>query len=144
MEELIQAMRKCLADSFLFYVKAQNYHWNVEGKDFPQYHNFFGKLYQEVYGSIDKTAEEIRALGEYSPGSLTRFIALSSLKEEIAVPDLATMLSNLYNDNSTIIDNLNSAFALANNLNEQGLADHIAERIDAHKKHAWMLRACSK
>lgn len=144
MENLIQAMRKVLANSFVFYVKAQNYHWNVEGDDFPQYHGFFGKLYEEVYGSIDTTAEEIRALGDYAPGSLKRFIELSDIQEDVAVPELDQMLMNLFRDNAIMIQSLNAAFDQAENYNEQGLMDFLAGRIDAHKKHAWMLRSCIK
>lgn len=137
-------MRKVLANSFAFYVKAQNYHWNVEGKDFPQYHEFFGCLYKEVYDSIDTTAEEIRALGEYAPGSLKRFIELSDIQEEVAVPNLQQMLATLYTDNNTIINNLNATFKQAEAFDQQGLMDFLAGRIDAHKKHAWMLRASMK
>lgn len=144
MENLIQTMRIVLANSFVFYLKAQNYHWNVEGKNFPQYHEFFGCLYKEVYDSIDSTGEEIRALGEYAPGSLRRFIELSDLTEEVAVPELQQMLINLYNDNETIIKTLLSAFRQAEALDRIGLADYVSARIDAHRKHSWMLKACMK
>ena len=137
-------MRKVLANSFVFYLKAQNYHWNVEGKDFPQYHEFFGDLYGEVYGSIDKTAEEIRALGDYAPGSLKRFIELSDLQEEVAVPSLSVMLATLLRDNDTIIRSLNNTFKQAEAFDEQGLMNYLADRIDAHKKHAWMIRSAMK
>ncbi len=144
MEQLVQAMRKVLANSFVFYTKALNFHWNVEGDDFPQYHNFFGKLYEEVYGSIDTTAEEIRALGDYAPGSLKRFIELSDIQEEVAIPELKEMLTALYRDNALLINSLNQAFVQAEKNNEQGLMDFLAGRIDAHKKHAWMLKSCLK
>jgi starvation-inducible DNA-binding protein len=36
METLIEMMRKVLADTFAMYLKAHNYHWNVEGSNFPQ------------------------------------------------------------------------------------------------------------
>lgn len=144
MENLVQAMRKVLANSFVFYLKAQNYHWNVEGEDFFQYHNFFGKIYEEVYGSIDAVAEEIRALGDYAPGTLKRFIELSDIQEEVIVPSLEEMLITLNRDNTAVINSLNQAFEQAENYNEQGLMDFLAGRIDAHKKHGWMLRASIK
>ena len=72
MEELINKMKVVLASSFAFYLKAHNFHWNVEGVNFPQYHEFFGNLYEEVHSAIDKIAEEIRALDAYAPGSLKR------------------------------------------------------------------------
>lgn len=144
MENLIQAMRKVLANSFVFYLKAQNYHWNVEGDDFPQYHDFFGKLYEEVYGSIDSTAEEIRALGDYAPGTLRRYLELSDIQEEVVVPELKQMLITLLNDNSTLVNSLYQAFSQAESSNQQGLMDYLAGRIDKHRKHAWMLRSCIK
>jgi DNA-binding ferritin-like protein len=35
-------------------------------------------------------------------------------------------------------------FKIANNFDKQGIVDFIAARIDAHEKHAWMLRSFSK
>jgi starvation-inducible DNA-binding protein len=144
METLIELMKKVLADSYAFTIKAQNYHWNVEGPNFPQYHDFFGKLYEEVYSSIDTTAEEIRALGSYTPGSFSRFQELSDIEDETGFPVPAEMFRKLLADNQVIIETLTTAFGLADNFNEQGLADYIAGRIDAHKKHDWMLKSISK
>ena len=144
METLIELMKKVLADSYAFTIKAQNYHWNVEGPNFPQYHDFFGKLYEEVYSSIDTTAEEIRALGSYAPGSFSRFQELSDIEDETGFPVPAEMFRKLLADNQVIIETLTTAFGLADNFNEQGLADYIAGRIDAQKKHDWMLKSINK
>ena len=55
---LADSLKTLLATEYAFSIKAQLFHWNVEGPDFAQLHEFFGELYQEVYdGSIDKTAE---------------------------------------------------------------------------------------
>lgn len=144
METLIELMKKVLADSYAFTIKAQNYHWNVEGPNFPQYHEFFGKLYEEVYSSIDTTAEEIRTLGSYAPGSFSRFQELSDIEDETGFPIPADMFRKLIDDNQIILETLKTAFSLADNFNEQGLADYIAGRIDAHKKHDWMLKSIAK
>ena len=79
MEELVNRMKVVLATSFSFALKAQYYHWNIEGIHFSQYHDFFGNLYEEVFGSIDQTAEQIRALDAYAPGSLKRYKELSEI-----------------------------------------------------------------
>ena len=144
METLIELMKKVLADSYAFTIKAQNYHWNVEGPNFPQYHEFLGKLYEEVYSSIDVTAEEIRALGAYAPGSFSRFQELSDIEDETSIPIPADMFRKLIADNQIILETLKTTFSLADNFNEQGLADYIAGRIDAHKKHDWMLKSIIK
>ena len=70
MEELISALRRALADSFVLYFKAHAYHWNVEGINFPQYHDFFAELYQEIHAAIDPMAEQIRTLDAYAPRAL--------------------------------------------------------------------------
>lgn len=144
MEELVQLMRKILSNSFVFYVKAQNYHWNIEGKDFPQYHEFFGNLYKEVYSSIDSTGEHIRALDEYAPGSLKRFNELTELSEEVIIPPFNKMLLNLYNDNNIILKSLISAYKMAEEQDRFGLSNFLANRIEQHRIHAWMLKASMK
>jgi starvation-inducible DNA-binding protein len=77
METLIEIMRKVLADAYAFQLKANNYHWNVEGPNFVQYHDFLGELYNEVFAATDMIAEQIRALDAYAPGSFTRFLELT-------------------------------------------------------------------
>ena len=60
MEELVQSLKVSLANHYAFYLKAHYYHWNVTGPNFPQYHDFLENIYTEVYGVVDKIAEEIR------------------------------------------------------------------------------------
>ena len=144
METLIEIMRKVLADTFAMYLKAHNYHWNVEGPNFPQYHDFFGKLYEELHGAVDPIAEEIRSLDAYAPGSFSRFLELTEIEDETNVPMAREMALKLLRDNDTVLNTLNVAFKLANQFDRQGLADFIAGRIDVHNKHAWMLRSIIK
>jgi starvation-inducible DNA-binding protein len=133
-----------LADTFAMYLKAHNYHWNVEGSNFPQYHDFFGNLYQELHGAVDPIAEEIRALDAYVPGSLSRFLELTEIEDELSIPNGVEMARRLMVDNQKVIMTLDMAFKLADELDQQGLADFIAGRLDAHKKHGWMLRSITK
>ena len=144
METLIEMMRKVLADTFAMYLKAHNYHWNVEGSNFPQYHEFFGNLYGELHGAVDPIAEEIRSLDAYAPGSFSRFLELTDIEDEMSIPSGVEMARRLMADNEKVIATLNIAFKLADELDQQGLADFIAGRIDAHKKHGWMLRSITK
>lgn len=145
MEELIVSLRKCHANTFLMYFKAHAFHWNVEGRNFPTYHDFFGDLYAELHAAVDPIAEQIRALNEYAPSNLSDLYSNATVKESSVVGnDILEMLMSLRDDNSEVINTLNIAFKLANDVNEQGLVDFIAGRIDIHKKHAWMLNASMK
>jgi len=144
METLQEIMKKVLADTFALYLKAHNYHWNVEGQNFPQYHKFFGNLYEELHGAVDPIAEEIRALDAYAPGSFTRYMELTEIEDDTTVPTDIEMARRLMVDNERVIATLNVAFKLADTMDKQGLADFIAGRLDVHNKHAWMLRSIIK
>ena len=144
MDELVQAMKKSLADTFAFYLKAQGFHWNVEGPNFPQYHALFDTIYNEVYGSIDRFAEEIRSLDAYAPASFARFSELTSLQDEIQILNAQGMLAKLLADNDVVLSSLEQAYELAEVAHNHGLSNFLAERQDAHKKHAWQLKATLK
>lgn len=141
---LIDSLKIVLAENFALYLKAHYYHWNVEGSDFYQLHEFFGDLYEEVYSSIDKFAEEIRALNSYAPGSFKRYSELSKIEGEERILTSKEMISQLLTDNNTYINTLTEAFQLSENQKEIGLSNFIQDRIDQHKKHAWMLRSFLK
>lgn len=144
MEDLHKAAKIGFASSFSFYLKAHNFHWNVEGTDFLEYHDLFGKIYEEVYSSIDDYAEKIRSLGTYVPASYTRFNMLSQIDDETQVLQQQQMTEQLLADNEKLINILKLVYELAEKYREVGFSNFIAERIDAHRKHGWMLSASLK
>ena len=134
-----------MANTFVMYFKTQGFHWNVEGIHFSQYHSFFSCIYSDLYSATDPLAENIRKLGEYAPRSLTEMYKSSTLVEsDLVGTSLKEMLNSLLTDNTEVLNSLNRTFALANTANEQGLADYLAQRIDAHKKHEWQLKSSLK
>lgn len=143
-EELIEDLKKLFASNYAFYLKAQYYHWNVEGPNFPQYHEFFGKIYEEVGGSIDKMAEHIRALDAYAPGSFKRLIELSDIDGDDTIISGLEMASRLLADNDKLTPMLIAAMKKAEEVDRFGTANFLQDRIEAHRLHAWMLRSVTK
>jgi starvation-inducible DNA-binding protein len=141
---LAEDLKVLLASVNSLSIKVQYFHWNVEGDNFPQYHDFFGNLYEEIYSSVDKIAEYIRTLDTYAPGSLTRYAELTIIQDQLKVPRAELMFSELYEDNTKMIELLNHCFSSASQENKQGIANFIAERLDAHEKHQWMIRSTLK
>lgn len=142
---LSDSLKIALASSYVFQIKVQNFHWNVEGPDFPQYHKFLDDLYAEINeNAIDQTAELCRQLDSYAPGSITRFAELSIVQDQVKIPRAELMIAELYEDNQKLLQLWKEMFPLAEQENEQGIADFIASRIDAHGKHGWMLRSILK
>jgi starvation-inducible DNA-binding protein len=144
MSDLAKAAKIAFASEFSFYLKAHNFHWNVEGVNFKQFHDLFGGIYEEVFESIDAFAEQIRAMDSYMPGSYTRFSMLTQIDDETDILDAHSMVATLLADNEKMIELLKMVFKLSEENSTYGFSDFIAGRIDAHSKHGWMLRSILK
>lgn len=143
---LVESLNQALANSFEMYSRAHGMHWNVEGMFFPMYHDFFGNIYEEIYGAIDVFAEQIRAVDGYVGYGTEHFSKTNVLPEtkQTIGAKAKDMLEELDMCNAIVLKSLNSAFALASKDGNQGLMDFLAARIDAHSKHGWMIKASLK
>lgn len=144
MNELQKAVTAAFTATFVFYLKAHGFHWNVEGRDFQEYHDLFGSIYEEVYSSVDGFAERIRTIQAYAPGSLAQILADSRIQEEPNILTKDEMVTKLLADNEQLTGILKEAYNVCELNSEFGFSNFIAERIDAHRKHAWKLRASQK
>jgi len=144
MEQLQRAAKVAFASEFTFYLKAHFFHWNVEGINFGELHDLFGTIYEEVYGSVDDFAEKIRSLGAYAPGSNSRFNVLSQIDDETTVLSPEAMVAELLQDSDNMVKVLKRVYDIAEAQGEHGFSNFLAERMDAHRKHSWQLRATAK
>ena len=137
-------LKVLLASTQAFAIKSQNFHWNIEGSDFPQYHEFYDTLYGDVSDTIDKIAEYIRILGHYTPGSLTRYAELSVIQDQIKIPRAELMFVESLQDCETMSKLAVAIFDEATNENQQGIANYMAELQDLYGKKAWFIRSILK
>jgi starvation-inducible DNA-binding protein len=144
MDELQRALKIAFASEYSFALKPQNFHWYVEGPLFPQLHVLFGNIYEEVYGSIDAFAENIRKIKAYTPASYARFSMLSGIEDETEILPADAMIAELLSDSDRMQEMFKIVFQASEELREHGLSDFLAGRQDAHAKHSWMLRATLK
>ena len=142
--EIGKIAKQAFADSFIFYLQAHYYHWNVEGRHFSQDHKLFETIYIDVQASLDKFAEHLRAMQTYAPAVFDRLKELATIEQSDDIPTAETMYSNLIDSNEKVLKSLDSAFDLLEANHLHGFSDFIAERIDAHSKHQWMLRSTIK
>lgn len=137
--QLEEKMKVLLASVFSFSLKAQNYHWNVTGQNFGEYHDFFGELYESLNGHVDVYAEHIRQLGIFAPGSLLRFSELTRITDEVAVPSSKFMFVRLASDNKAIIELLKDVRSEAEETSNFGLVSTLDDSLKFHSKMQWML-----
>jgi len=126
-----------LKDTWTMYLHAHAAHWNVTGENFNDHHKFLNSLYDELWDAVDGIAEHIRALDI--------MVSASVLSGTTVDPgsDWTNIQRILLEDNNTVLRSLVEAFDAASSVNDQGLVNFLAGRLETHAKHGWMLRASS-
>jgi starvation-inducible DNA-binding protein len=145
MEQLIQQLKVILGTNFALYLKAHNFHWNIEGTNFPQYHSFLDGFYNDVWNQTDGIAEHIRMLDSYTPGSMQRFLELADIEEAVdTIPSALAMIAQIKSDNDRFIVHLRAGIAAADQAGEPAVSNYLQDLLGAHQKKAWMLRSIVK
>lgn len=138
-------LNKLLADEFTLLVQTLNYHWNLIGPEFHDYHLLFDGQYKQTFETIDAIAERVRALDGRSLGAMQEFIKHTQIKEEPGkVPKPKEMVANLTKTNETIISFLRKGITEINKINDHGTVNFLSQLIEDHEKTAWMLRSLLK
>ena len=141
---LAEQLKVLLGSTFVLYTKTHGFHWNIEGSNFPQYHKFLLKTYENIYETIDVVAEYIRTLDVYTPETLARMLELSVIKEQPMIPRAELMLRELLADSKIMTGLVTEIFDVATEANAQGIANYMAELQDLYTKLSWMLTATLK
>lgn len=141
-QKIINVLSVVIADQYVLYTKTRNYHWNVTGEDFSQYHKLFEEQYSAIDEDIDDVAERIRALGGKTIATLSEFLKSATLKEHPnKYPPAKTMIANLLSDHETVIRNLRKSVETCGKSGDVGTEDFLTQLMEKHEKTAWMLRA---
>jgi HK97 family phage prohead protease len=140
--DLNEELTELLADVVSFYFRAHGAHWNVKGSDFSEYHKLFNEIYEDVYGSIDPIAENLRKLGSLAPFTLPSLIALRSIDDApTTLQEPMALASDLLAANDVVIDQISDSFDCATYNGQQGVANFLADRLDKHQFWKWQLTA---
>ncbi len=139
--QVSSALTRVLADSYAVYLKTHGYHWNVRGPNFSSYHNLFMTQYTEMWTALDVIAERIRALGEFAPQGYATFANLTSVSDGDPENSAEVMMRELKRDHETVCATAREVLELAGDAGDDVTVDLMTQRLAAHEKHAWMLRA---
>ncbi|MFN2747519.1 MULTISPECIES: Dps family protein [Bacillus] len=140
-EKLKTTVNKQVANWTVLYVKLHNYHWYVKGKDFFTLHEKFEELYTESAQYIDDLAERLLAMQGSPVGTMKECLELSSIKEADGSETAEQMVQNIYDDFSTVADELKSGIELAEEVNDETTGDMFLAIHQSIEKHNWMLKA---
>lgn len=138
--KVVDGLAGVLADSYVLFTKTQNYHWNVVGPHFHSLHALFSDQYNELFTAIDEIAERIRQLGAVAPGTLAEFLKSTSV-DETAAASAPGMLADLAACNEKVTKRASACLKAAQDAGDEGTVDLMVQRLNAHAKATWMLRA---
>lgn len=136
-----RALAVALAETYALMAKSHGYHWNVTGPYFKELHDLFQLQYEELFIAVDEIAEHLRACGAAAPGSLAELAALSTMGPASAEFDDQMMLKDLAASNEVAKAACKAALRAAESDGDDASVDLMVDRIRAHGKAVWMLRA---
>jgi len=143
--QVVKILERVLADQYVLYTKTRNYHWNVVGPHFGDYHKLFSDQYVALDADIDEVAERIRSLGARTPATLVEFGKNARLSEHPGeYPDAPTMIANLAADHEAVVRMLREGVEACGKHNDAGTEDFLTGLMEKHEKTAWMLRSIAE
>ncbi|MEM6486996.1 MAG: DNA starvation/stationary phase protection protein [Pseudomonadota bacterium] len=140
-EAIIDGLTQALSETVVTTMKAQNYHWNVEGMSFGPLHDMFQKLYEDHFSGQDDLAERIKALDGHALGTLAGHLERSKITECAGDVDAPTMIGTLLADEQMLAGTMYALSDVAAKHGDKLTEDLAIERGRTHEKFAWMLRA---
>jgi hypothetical protein len=134
-EELCSLMSNLVSAKFL----AHGAHWNVKGVLFPQFHKFFQKIYEDYELAIDATAENIRKLDVDAKFTLPEFVAETEIDATFIGGDPVQLSLAVYKANEILLKEIVSTLDCADDLNQQGIYNFLADLQDRFSLWHWQL-----
>jgi len=140
MENIIKELNEFLADLNVFYRKLQNYHWNIEGKDFFVIHSKLEEYYDEINKSIDEVAEFILTKKGEPLGTMKDYLEITKITEaENKKVNSDIVFNELINDFSYLLKNVKAIKKEAENEEDDATSALMDEFIINYGKKLWML-----
>jgi starvation-inducible DNA-binding protein len=140
-QDVIDALRQVVADSYALLGQTHLCHWNVRGPGFFALHTAFEEQYTELFTAIDEIAERVRALGSLAPGGLGNLASMAGVTEIEEDASAEQMVQHLATTNQKVVDSLAKARDLAAEAGDSESEDMAIARIQVHEKTIWMLQS---
>ena len=138
LQTTLQEMFCC---NFVAYYRAHSCHINITGRNFHSDHELLGGIYEDLQAQIDTLGEFLRTIGEKAPETIQDILDGSNLREETTVNSADAMLQIVLESLEYLVDEYKVLFDVAEAATDQDIANYAADRIGAHSKQIWMLKA---
>jgi starvation-inducible DNA-binding protein len=136
-EQLVDALNTDLAAAYVLYHQIKKHHWNVEGAEFLELHEYLGAIAADLEEGADELAERAQAIGgvPLSGGSTYEEHAPIDPEGE-DVYDIRTSLETDVEAFGTIIEAMRDHIELANDLGDYTTEELLRETLETVEEHA--------
>ena len=139
-KDIAAAMNGILADVFALYLKTKNFHWNMSGPHFRDYHLLLDEHADQLFAMTDPIAERIRKIG----GATLKSIGQISETQRVLDNDAdyvepLDMLAELAEDNRSLTARLREAHNVCEEHRDVATTSLIEVWIDETERRNWFL-----
>ncbi|WP_099558742.1 Dps family protein [Hartmannibacter diazotrophicus] len=139
-KQISEKLSEILEDSYSLLIKTQIVHWNVRSSAFLSIHTLTEQQYQALFAAIDELAERILALGYHVPSKNGTVLSPKGFKVDPSA-SADEMLELLASTHEECARKAREVAEAAEDMHDLVTHDMLTERIGAHEKAIWMLRA---
>ena len=141
MRDIIEKLNSLLSSYHVYYINVRGYHWNVKGEHFFSLHEKFEELYTDLQVQIDEIAERILTLGGTPLHAYSDFAQNASIAEDKNVHDGKQCVQGVVTGLQALIEEQRNVAAAAEEADDQGTADLVADYVQEQEKLVWMYNA---
>lgn len=131
-----------LSNLLVLNVKLHNLHWNVEGKQFVQLHEFTEKLYEAMFEEYDAVAELLKMRSISPAARMEDYLKLTTIKEVESRKFTQDEVLDIVESDLTQMYEL--AKEIRNEADAEGdfvIVMSFEEQIAHYQKNLWFLKA---
>ena len=135
-------MQTYLSNLGVLNTKLHNLHWNVEGKQFMQIHQFTEGLYDDFFQKFDEIAELMKMKGEMPLVKMSDYIEHATIEEVDAKKFDCVEVLNIVEADLKEMKSL--ATEIRNEADENGdfeVVGEFEEHLAGYSKNLWFIKA---
>ena len=142
----IDILNKLLANNAVLLIQTLNYHWNITGPEFHDYHLLLDKQYRQLFDDMDLIAERVRAVGGTALGSMDALLKNATIKEDTGkTPTPNQIITKLFQQNEFFVEQLREGISLLEQDSDDfGTRKMLEDLIERYEKVIWMLKSLLK
>ncbi|WP_336135844.1 DNA starvation/stationary phase protection protein DpsA [Natronomonas amylolytica] len=136
-EQIVEALNTDLAATYVLYHQIKKHHWNVEGAEFLEVHEYLGEVAADLEEGADLLAERAQAIGGVPLSGGANYEEKAPFDPEgDDVYDIRTSLENDMEAFGVIIESLRDHIALTDDLGDYATNELLRETLETVEEHA--------